>query len=215
MQATPTRLNPKTYPIAPHGVFWSIQGEAHLRGFQMAFLRLAGCDVGCAECDTDYSVDRRLSISQIVEEMRSIAPKGCKDRWAWITGGEPMIHHMRPLHSALRDDGWSIAVASSGKHRMIEPVDWISISYHGGYPLRQAYGNEIKLVEGLNGLDLDHFLEQYPDSSTDFLYRYVQPLWDPKLNDECPKSLSRCLAFLKKHPNWSLSRQDHKFWDMA
>ncbi len=30
------------YAIAPDGIFWSIQGEGHLQGFQMAFLRLAG-----------------------------------------------------------------------------------------------------------------------------------------------------------------------------
>jgi organic radical activating enzyme len=51
-----------TYGIAPDGIFWSLQGEAHLRGFQMAFVRLAGCSVGCPQCDTDYSLHERLTV---------------------------------------------------------------------------------------------------------------------------------------------------------
>jgi len=200
----------KTYPIAPDGIFWSLQGEAHLRGFQMAFLRLSGCDVNCAECDTDYSVSQRLTADEVCAQLGALRPDGMKDPWCWITGGEPLIHDLRPLYNDLQDRGWSIAVATSGKHRAIAPVDWLSVSYHGGYPLRQRYGNEIKIVDGLNGLDLNQFIEENPDSSTDFMYRYVQPLWFE--GGECPDSLRRCLRFLEKNPNWSLSRQDHKLW---
>ncbi len=215
MNPTPTKLNPKTYSVAPDGIFWSIQGEAHLRGFQMAFLRFAGCDVGCTECDTDYRVAERLTVDAIAERLADVAPSNTKDRWVWITGGEPVLQHLRPVYRRLRQDGWSIGLATSGKHRAIEPVDWLSVSYHGGYALRQAYGNELKLVEGLNGLDLNAFISEYPDNATDFLYRYVQPLWDPNTNAECPRSMARCIDFLKKHPNWSLSRQDHKLWGLA
>lgn len=58
------------YAIAPNGIFWSLQGEAHLRGFQMMFVRLAGCSVGCPMCDTDYSVYRRMTPAQIVADVR-------------------------------------------------------------------------------------------------------------------------------------------------
>lgn len=198
------------YGIAPDGIFWSLQGEAHLRGFQMAFLRLAGCSVGCALCDTDYSVHERLTPAEIVERLRAVMPVH-RDQWVWITGGEPADYNLRPLLGALRREGFSTAVATSGNKRLIPPVDWLSVSYHGGYPLAQKYGSELKLVDQLGGLDFDEFLTRYPDDQTDFMYRYVQPLWRNGREDS--ESLRRCLCWLERHPSWSLSRQDHKHWN--
>ena len=200
-----------TYGIAPDGIFWSLQGEAHLRGFQMAFVRLAGCSVGCPQCDTDYSLHERLTVDGIVARVREVTPAS-RDQWVWITGGEPADRNLLPLLTGLKRAGFSTAIATSGKHRVIPPCDWLSVSYHGGYPLLQKYGNEIKLVDGLNGMDFDDFLSQYPDEHTDFLYRYVQPLWRDGAEDVA--SLRRCLEWLRSHPNWSLSRQDHKHWTM-
>ena len=200
-----------TYGIAPDGIFWSLQGEAHLRGFQMAFVRLAGCSVGCPQCDTDYSLHERLTVDAIVARVQEVTPAS-RDQWVWITGGEPADRNLLPLLTGLKRAGFSTAIATSGKHRVIPPCDWLSVSYHGGYPLLQKYGNEIKLVDGLNGMDFDDFLSQYPDEHTDFLYRYVQPLWRDGAEDA--SSLRRCLEWLRSHPNWSLSRQDHKHWTM-
>jgi len=198
------------YPVAQDGIFWSIQGEAHLRGFQMAFLRLAGCSVGCPQCDTNYKLEQRLSASQITERLCEIS-KG-RDRWVWITGGEPLDHPLRPLYRSLRGAGFSIAIATSGVHRAIESCDWMSVSPHGTRMI-QRYGHEVKLIDGLNGLDLWDWHKENPDDTTDFWYRYAQPLTLPD-GTECPKSLSRCLEFLQSRPNWSLSRQEHRLWGL-
>ena len=200
------------YSLAPNGVFWSIQGEAHLRGFPMAFLRLAGCSVGCPRCDTDYTVAEKYHAEDLVEMVVDVFPERYRDRWVWITGGEPYDRPMRPLIVELRKKGISIAVATSGKHRAIESVDWLSVSYHGGYPLAQKYGHEIKLIDGLNGLDPWEYLEEYPDDQTDFWYRYVQPITVDGVEDR--DSLRRCIEFVQDNPNWALSRQDHVHWGM-
>ena len=198
------------YPLAPNPIYWSIQGEGHLRGFQMAFLRLAGCSVGCPRCDTDYSVADRASVDDIVDRVLTVFPVSHRDCWVWITGGEPADHDLRPLFAGLRSAGCRVALATSGKHAIIQPVDWLSVSYHGGYPLRQQYGNEIKLIDGLNGLSFDRFLADYPDAQTDYFYRYVQPLSVDGRED--PESVRRCVAWLGANPNWSMSRQDHMAW---
>lgn len=202
------------YPLAPSPVFWSLQGEGHLRGFQMAFLRLGGCSVGCAGCDTDYRVTSHATADRLVEMVQAVTPPGDRDWWVWITGGEPTDHDLRPLLRALKRAGFSTALATSGTRRAVLPVDWLSVSPHaidaGGF--QQRYGNEIKLADGLAGMSLDDWYAAWPDERTDFLYRYVQPLW---LNDrEDPASLARCMGFLKQHPRWALSRQDHKHWDV-
>lgn len=197
------------YALAPNPVFWSIQGEGHLRGFQMVFLRLAGCSIGCNHCDTDYTVDSRATVAEIVAMVKAATPLSCRDSWVWITGGEPLDRDIRPLQQGLSRSGFSVCLATSGKHRAIYPVDWLSVSPHD-YRTMQLYGNELKLVDGLHGLDPWEWVKRFPDSDTDFMYRYVQPLWTNGQED--PESLTRCLSFLDDHPNWALSRQDHKHW---
>lgn len=197
----------KIYPVSSNHVFWTIQGEAHLRGFQCAFLRLGGCSVGCPGCDTDYRVVGHRTVRDLVDDVRSVVPAGSLAPWVWITGGEPADHDLRPLIDALHAAQFSVAVASSGHKRVIPPVDWLSISPHDPRKVLQLYGNEVKLVEGLNGLDLSTL---DADMFSGFMYRYVQPL---SVNGvEIRESLDRCIAWLKKNPNWSLSRQDHLYW---
>ncbi len=208
------------YPIAPNGIFWSLQGEGHLRGFQMGFVRLAGCSVGCPQCDTNYAVARKMTAEEIVAEAEATWPKD-RDRWVWITGGEPTDHDLRPLTSFLGGHGFRVALATSGVRPHIPPVDWLSVSPHSADPgkFRQRYGSELKLVDGLHGLSLAEWVKAWGDRA-DFMYRYVQPLsWRggnhgdlPGKWHECPASLKRCLAFLKDHPGWALSRQDHHEW---
>lgn len=207
-----------TYAIAPNGIFWTLQGEGHLRGFQMAFVRLAGCSVGCPGCDTNYTISEKLDVPELLSRVSAVMPDGDRDQWVWITGGEPADRDLRPLLSGLKSLGYATAVATSGVKRVIPPIDWLSVSPHSTDPAKfqQRYGNEIKLAEGLNGLDLDAWYTAFPDDKTDFMYRYVQPLWigDAETGREDIESLKRCMDFLKRHPRWALSRQDHKAWSV-
>lgn len=208
------------YPIAPNGIFWSIQGEGHLRGFQMGFIRLAGCSVGCPQCDTDYSVFEKLTPAEVVERCRATFPVS-RDQWVWVTGGEPTDHDLRPLMAALAGAGYRIALATSGVRPHIPPVDWLSVSPHSADPgrFRQRYGAELKLVDGLHGLSLEEWVKAWGDRAH-FMYRYVQPAsWRGGFHGpagqawhEDPASLKRCLEFLRTHPDWALSRQDHHAW---
>lgn len=201
------------YPLAPNGVFWSLQGEGHLRGFGMVFLRLATCSVGCAGCDTNYSVAEKLSPADIAQRVADTFPKGVADRWVWITGGEPADFDLRPLLRELRRNPVSVAVATSGHKRVIPPVDWLSVTPHDLGKQRQRYGNEVKIVDGLDMDVLDFVrLGEEPDVGG-FMYRYVQPLSVDGKED--PDSLLRCLEFISAFPSWSLSRQDHVYWGIA
>lgn len=201
------------YALAPNPVWWSLQGEAHLRGFQMCFIRLAGCSVGCPQCDTDYSRHSMATADEIAEMADKVTPVGAADRWVWLTGGEPADlpqMKMRELLAAIAKKGFRIAVATSGVKPFIPPVDWLSVSPHADAKLAQPYGNEIKLIVGLNGLDPVAFLQNNP--GVRFMYQYVQPLSVDGHEDK--SSLAECLKFLRANPNWSLSRQDHHYWGM-
>lgn len=204
------------YPLARNDgndpVWWSLQGEAHLRGFQMAFVRLAGCDVNCPGCDTDYAAGVKILADDIAKWADRVTPAASGDRWVWITGGEPGMYDLRPLLMSLKRLRFSTAVASSGHHRIIPPVDWLSISPHDPAKWLQLYGNEVKVVPGLNGFSIEDFAARWQNDEVRFLYQYVQPLWDMDADREDPESLRECLSWLRHHPNWSLSRQNHKYW---
>ena len=81
--------------------FWTIQGEGEKAGHTAVFLRLQGCPVGCAWCDsklTWYAGGERKTVSElcrIVAEYPSSAS-------IVITGGEPLIYSLDHLFIGLR-----------------------------------------------------------------------------------------------------------------
>lgn len=70
--------------------FVSVQGEGRLTGVPSWFLRLSGCNLRCAWCDTPYASwspeGPTREIDAIIDEARRSGV-----RHAVVTGGEPMI----------------------------------------------------------------------------------------------------------------------------
>lgn len=112
------------YPLAADGVFWTLQGEGALLGTPMAFIRLAGCSVGCPQCDTDDAVRERVSVDELLQRVRDVTPADFVRPWAWITGGEPLDHDLEPLSDGLHALGFSVALATSGTKRV--PVNLVA-----------------------------------------------------------------------------------------
>ncbi len=200
------------YPLTNNPVFWTIQGEGHMRGMQMCFVRLAGCSVGCPNCDTDYRKQEMATPEEIAARADAVTPANAQKRWVWITGGEPTDHDLAALIEALRAKRFSIALASSGHRAFALPVDWLSISPHDPAKWVQTSGSEVKIVPELNGFGIEDFRAAQPDEQTSFEYRYVQPLSRGRTED--PDSVRACLQFVRANPNWSLSRQDHHYWQV-
>ena len=95
-------------------VFYSLQGEGVMAGAPAVFVRLQGCSVGCAWCDTKYSWDpaagREMDLGSLVEEALAFP---C--RRVVVTGGEPLESPLfSPLVQALAADGFAIEVETSG-----------------------------------------------------------------------------------------------------
>jgi len=71
-------------------IFRSIQGETTRVGLPMHFVRLAGCDLECAYCDTvparDPAAGREMSVAEVLAAVSSPALP-----WVAITGGEPLL----------------------------------------------------------------------------------------------------------------------------
>lgn len=87
-------------------IFDSLQGEGPSQGFPCTFLRLAGCNLTCTWCDTEYSWNwskydvRKETTTASVEEL---ARRFASSRRLVITGGEPLLQqrNIERLLSAL------------------------------------------------------------------------------------------------------------------
>lgn len=96
-----------------HSIFRTIQGEGPFTGYPAIFIRLAGCNLQCPGCDTEYTQGRqRQTLEQIYEVLVSAECKG--PRLVVITGGEPFRQNISPLANVLVKAGFMVQVESNG-----------------------------------------------------------------------------------------------------
>lgn len=117
---------PATIPIAE--TFLSIQGEGRLSGVPSFFIRVSGCNLRCAWCDTPYASwspeGKSVALQALVQQA---VHSGA--RHVVLTGGEPMVFsHVEPLSLMLREAGLHITIETAGTiHRRVA-CDLMSIS---------------------------------------------------------------------------------------
>ena len=100
-------------------IFYSIQGESTYAGRPCAFVRLTGCDLRCAWCDTAYAFTegRIRSIDEVLQEVDAF---GCD--LVEITGGEPLLQEdVYRLMERLIEGGRTVLLETGG-HRSLARV---------------------------------------------------------------------------------------------
>lgn len=100
-------------------IFFSIQGESTHAGRPCAFIRLAGCDLRCSCCDTEYAFyhGTKMTLDEVVKKVA-----GFPTDLVEVTGGEPLLHPAVPaLLSALVDSGKEVLLETGG-HQDISNV---------------------------------------------------------------------------------------------
>jgi 7-carboxy-7-deazaguanine synthase len=101
-------------------IFYSIQGESSFAGRQCVFIRLAGCDLRCSYCDTQYAFDEgsEMSVPEILKSVETYPT-----RLALVTGGEPMIQEsIHELLGQLLERGYTVLLETGG-HIPLAEVD--------------------------------------------------------------------------------------------
>ncbi len=94
-------------------VFYSFQGEGPLSGQPAVFVRLAGCNLRCYFCDTDFeSSTWNPTLEELLEEISKIRPDFCD--LLVLTGGEPFRQNIRPLIEALLKLQLRIQIETNG-----------------------------------------------------------------------------------------------------
>lgn len=93
-------------------IFYSIQGESTWAGWPCVFVRLRGCHLRCAYCDTEYAFKEGAArtIDDIVEQVRTY-PANLVE----VTGGEPLLQkNVHQLVTRLCDLDRTVLIETSG-----------------------------------------------------------------------------------------------------
>lgn len=101
--------------LAVNSVFHTIQGEGPFAGSPAVFLRLAGCNLQCPMCDTEYTQRITMGLGAIMTEIAGATRAGVRrPKLIVITGGEPFRQPIGPLCRRLLDAGYQVQVETNG-----------------------------------------------------------------------------------------------------
>jgi 7-carboxy-7-deazaguanine synthase (Cx14CxxC type) len=198
-------------------MFLTLQGEGVNAGARAVFVRFAGCNLWsgreadragavCKFCDTEFvgtdgaGGGRFAHAAALADAVEAHWGAGRAERFAVLTGGEPMLQVDDALIDELHARGFRIAIETNGTLPAHPGIDWVCVSPKAGSEVVQRSGDELKLVwpqpgtdvEALEGWDFRHFL--------------VQPMDDAKAD----ANREAAVAFALERPKWRLTLQTHK-----
>jgi len=164
------------------------------------FVRLAGCNLACDFCDTDYATKAYATVEDIVRMVRA---EGGDCPAVVLTGGEPLAQRdAQELIEALRRDGRRVHVESNGTIYAPLPDDvWLCVSPKERVDARMAArANEAKLIVD----------RRVPEEHLPLFADKPVILLQPEGNR--PSNVALALDYVKAHPQrFRLSLQTHKF----
>jgi len=103
-------------------IYKSLQGESSYTGLPCVFVRLAGCNLRCTWCDSEYTFTggKRMTLEEIESEVHRLSPDG---GLVEITGGEPLLQEREvvSLMDSLLVAGYTVLLETSGE-RPLERV---------------------------------------------------------------------------------------------
>ncbi len=107
-------------------IFSSVQGEGKYLGCRQIFIRLSGCNLNCAYCDTNFKsvelcsvennfIKNPVEVSQLIEIVRKINSESPVHSVSF-TGGEPLLHwkFVGEVARQLKNFGMKIFLETNG-----------------------------------------------------------------------------------------------------
>ena len=206
-QSTNHSINQSLLPVMEH--FYTIQGEGFYQGRAAYFIRLGGCDVGCVWCDVKESWDASKHPQYTIEEIVAFVTDA-NAKLAVITGGEPLLHNLDELTTALQLKGIQTNIETSGSSPLSGSWDWICVSPKKfKAPLAEVVtrAHELKVVI-FNKSDFE-WAEQHAALCHSDCKLFLQPEWD-----KSAQMLPLIIDYVKAHPQWEISLQVHKYMNI-
>jgi organic radical activating enzyme len=193
-------------------IFYTLQGEGARAGQASIFIRLSKCNLKCGFCDTEFETYKEMIISDIYEYIKKYP-----GTWIVWTGGEPCLQLTDEIIRYFYLKGYRQAIETNGTLPIPSGLDYVVISPKSNdYSLFEALSNKY----GYSILELRYVfktgckLPEIKDLPRAKNY-YLSPLFlednKMKVNEEL---LQDCVSYCLKNPEWKLSIQQHKFWNI-
>src|SRR6202789_698552 len=101
-------------------LYKSVQGESSFAGVPCIFVRLAGCNLRCSWCDSEYTFTggQPFTADEIVAQIEALQPCPLIE----FTGGEPMLQarELLPLMQRLLDLNYTLMMETSGERPLAD-----------------------------------------------------------------------------------------------
>jgi organic radical activating enzyme len=150
----------------------------------------------------DISPNQYLTIEDIVAAVRQTPTD-----FVVITGGEPTMHNLSELTSALHANGYQIAIETAGVHPLQGQIDWYCFSPKKfKAPIAEAYtlAQELKVVIA-HPSDFE-WAEQHAAKVSASCELYLQTEWEKQ-----DRFLPLIIDYIKRNKKWKISLQTHKY----
>ncbi len=96
-------------------IYKSVQGESSFAGRPCIFVRLAGCNLRCSWCDSEYTFTGgyKMTLEEVEAAVSALAPVKLVE----FTGGEPMLQagELVPLMQRMLASGYELMIETSGE----------------------------------------------------------------------------------------------------
>lgn len=175
-------------------IFYSLQGEGYHTGRAAVFVRMAGCNLRCPFCDTQFDTYVEMTEAEVCNRVREVCGDRTQGLLVVMTGGEPSLQLTETLVDALHAMGCYVSVETNGTHPLPPNVDWITCSPKRSGRVVLTRADEVKVV--YDGLPVEDYMQieakQY----------YLQPM-------SCSNT-EEVVMYIMQHPHWRLSLQTHK-----
>ena len=192
-------------------IFYSLQGKGQRVGTPTFFVRLQGCKAKNAcfaagiKCDTEFNSGREMEITEILATLKDLNPE-CKEI-TW-TGGEPLDQLTEDHIHFFAKQHYYQCIETSGLHPAPAGIDYIAISPKvAEHVVKKNFPNGVQELRYVR-----HKGQDIPKPEINAKHKFVSPHSDGfTINSE---NLSHCIDLCLKNPEWKLSVQTHKLWNI-
>lgn len=208
-------------------IFSTLQGEGSKAGTPSIFIRLAGCNLTCEFCDTQFETafDSQLNfmtvtqISKMVNRL-SLDYPGCTN--IVLTGGEPFRQNFVPLASHLLSLGFTIEIETAGT-LFIDSFHHIAKDCHVTVSPKtpkinssiETIASAYKYIVGESNCPRGNCLVPLSAKGKELpMPKFRQPIFIQPMDCDDPVMKGRNIdaaVSLVKQTGWRLSVQTHKY----
>ncbi len=192
-------------------IFYSLQGEGARVGTPTVFIRLQGCKTknACFKagivCDTEFESGKIMTLDEIFTWLETNADDCNEITW---TGGEPADQLTDEIILYFKNRMYYQAIETSGLKPVPQGIDFVCVS-----PKVAEHVIKRNFKDGVDELRyVRHKGQDVPKPSVKAKHYWLSPHSDGfTINGD---NLKHCIDLCIANPQWKLSLQNHKVWNV-